>query len=198
MKKISLKQNKGFTLVELIAVLTILGLMSAIIVPNLLGQVDVAKLDAEYAAGDNCRAAAQLKLNALEYMEIPPNVNGSNAREDTGAGTMWSRDFREAVIEMSGVDVNFLYMGIGKYDSENPGPAYKVCCMAYQQTEDSPIVFYNGEEWSTVCPWKSVAPPNTYTIGGKTKSIVFFCLKYDRSESDPVNFFKTLEGTYGG
>ncbi len=198
MTKISSKQNKGFTLVELIVVLIILGLMSAIIVPNLLGQVDVAKLDAEYAAGDNCRAAAQLKLNALEYMEIPSNINGSNAKEDIGEGTMWSRDFREAVIEMSGVDVNFLYMGIGKYDSAKPGPAYKIICMAYQQSEDSPVVFYNGEEWSTICPWKNVAPPNAYTIGGKTKNIVFFCLKYGRTESDPVSFFKTLEGTYGG
>ena len=99
---------------------------------------------------------------------------------------------------MAGVDVNFLYMGIGKYDADKPASAYKVICMAYQQSEDSPVVFYNGEEWSTVCPWKSVAPPNTYSIGGKTKSIVFFCLKYGREESDPVNFFKTLEGTYGG
>ena len=43
-----LKNNKGFTLVEIIVVLVILAILAAIAVPAVLGYVDEAKTDTLY------------------------------------------------------------------------------------------------------------------------------------------------------
>lgn len=55
-----LKNKNGFTLVELIVVMAVLAIISAIAVPRFLGVQDQAKLDADYATGAMIAKAAEL------------------------------------------------------------------------------------------------------------------------------------------
>lgn len=56
------KNKKGFTLVELIVVLAVLAVISAIAVPRFLEVQENAKLDADYAVGAMLGKAAELYL----------------------------------------------------------------------------------------------------------------------------------------
>ena len=192
------KHQKGFTLVELIVVMTILSLMAGIIVPQLLGHVDKARMDAEYDAGENCRLAAQLKLNALESFDILPDRDIDNIKldENSPACVQWSVDFSKDIIAMSGVDVNLLYIGVGQYcyykGTSDVSPAYKVYYIAYQREADSPVIFYDGESWSTECPWhiSNYSAVPSLTVNGSLKKIQFLCLA---AAGDYGDVFEGLE-----
>lgn len=56
----AIKSNKGFTLVELIVVMAVLAIISAIAVPRFLGVQEKAKVDADYATGAMIAKAAEL------------------------------------------------------------------------------------------------------------------------------------------
>lgn len=71
-------KNKGFTLVELIIVITILGIMAAIVIPTFQGNVATAK---ESASKTNLMTMrTQLELYKLQHNGVPPGyVNGAGA-----------------------------------------------------------------------------------------------------------------------
>ena len=71
-------KNKGFTLVELIIVVTILGIMAAIVIPTFQGNVATAK---ESASKSNLMTIrTQIELYKLQHNGIPPGyVNGAGA-----------------------------------------------------------------------------------------------------------------------
>lgn len=62
MKK--MKENKGFTLVELIVVIVILAILAAILVPALLGYIDKAKGQQVVLNGKSVMTAAQADLSS--------------------------------------------------------------------------------------------------------------------------------------
>lgn len=62
MKK--MKENKGFTLVELIVVIVILAILAAILVPALLGYIDKAKKQQVVLDGKSVMTAAQTELSS--------------------------------------------------------------------------------------------------------------------------------------
>ena len=64
MKKIR-KDNKGFTLVELIVVIVILAILAAILVPALLGYIDKAKAQQVVLNGKSVLTATQADMSAL-------------------------------------------------------------------------------------------------------------------------------------
>ncbi|WP_130807162.1 competence type IV pilus major pilin ComGC [Senegalia massiliensis] len=68
-KKIK-KDNKGFTLVELIVVLAILGIIAVIAVPRFIGVQDGAKKTADEATEKNIGKAVELAL-AEEKISVP-------------------------------------------------------------------------------------------------------------------------------
>ncbi len=68
------KNEKGFTLVELIVVMAVLAVISAIAVPRFLGVQEDAKLEADYATAAMLGKAAELYL-----------VNDENTTEELDA-----------------------------------------------------------------------------------------------------------------
>ena len=67
----ALKRDKrGFTLVELIVVLVILVVLAAILVPTLMGYINQAGAQKDYAAAQSLREAAQAEIDE-HYAEVP-------------------------------------------------------------------------------------------------------------------------------
>ncbi len=59
------KNNKGFTLVELIVVLVILAILAAILVPTLLGYIDQARSEKDFSTAQTVRVAAQAEIDQM-------------------------------------------------------------------------------------------------------------------------------------
>ena len=59
------KNDKGFTLVEMIVVLVILAILAAILVPALLGYIDDARKKQSLLNAKNAMTAAQAELTKL-------------------------------------------------------------------------------------------------------------------------------------
>jgi len=80
MKSESLKKlqnERGFTLIELMVVLAIIGVLAALIVPNVLGRADDARITAARTDVGNLMQA--LKLYKLDNQRFPTGAQGLNA-----------------------------------------------------------------------------------------------------------------------
>ena len=66
--------KRGFTLVELIVVLVILAVLAAILVPTLIGYINQAGSQKDYAAAQSLREAAQAEIDE-HYAEVPAEQN---------------------------------------------------------------------------------------------------------------------------
>ena len=73
------KNNKGFTLVELIVVLVILAILAAILVPALLGYIDRAKASQDLLNAKNFYTAAQTV--ASEYYAQGKEIESSGGAD---------------------------------------------------------------------------------------------------------------------
>ena len=71
------KRQRGFTLIELMVVLAIIGVLAALIVPNVLGRADDARITAARTDVGNLMQA--LKLYKLDNQRYPSGEQGLNA-----------------------------------------------------------------------------------------------------------------------
>jgi len=71
------RQQRGFTLIELMVVLAIIGVLAALIVPNVLGRADDARVTAARTDVSNLMQA--LKLYKLDNQRFPTAAQNLNA-----------------------------------------------------------------------------------------------------------------------
>jgi prepilin-type N-terminal cleavage/methylation domain-containing protein len=71
-------KKKAFTLVELIIVVTILGILASLVIPTFQGHIVQAK---ETAAKDNLKVIrTQIEVYKMQHDSVPPGyINGSGA-----------------------------------------------------------------------------------------------------------------------
>ena len=75
--RISRRRARGFTLIELMVVLAIIGVLAALIVPNVIGRADDARVTAARTDVGNLMQA--LKLYKLDNGRYPTTEQGLNA-----------------------------------------------------------------------------------------------------------------------
>jgi general secretion pathway protein G len=77
LRRMAQQVQKGFTLIELMVVLVIIGLLAALIVPNVLDRVDTARETA--ARTDVANLMQALKLYKLDNQRFPTGEQGLKA-----------------------------------------------------------------------------------------------------------------------
>ena len=110
------KNNKGFTLVELIVVLVILAILAAILVPTLLGYIERARSEKDYSTAQTVRVAAQATIdqaygngdkigNKSGGVDLSHKLTSLEAMDGTFYGTPTvSGDYVALVYSLSGVE----------------------------------------------------------------------------------------------
>ncbi|CAH0532339.1 Type II secretion system protein G [Vibrio stylophorae] len=72
-----MKQQRGFSLLEIMVVIVILGVLGAVVVPNLMGNKDIA--DQQKAKTDISTLETQLKMYKLQNGRYPTTDQGLEA-----------------------------------------------------------------------------------------------------------------------
>ena len=140
------KNNKGFTLVELIVVLVILAILAAILVPALLGYIDRAK-------------EKQYVLNAKSYLTAAQAEMSSLYGEGKTAADVTSRkDTIEKTADVSATNVEIGFKCDASHTATKAGKdyhdAFTIKYMKYE--ENGYKLFFDGDSWQTVTDYPSV------------------------------------------
>lgn len=143
MKKLR-KNDKGFTLVELIVVLVILALLAAILVPALLGYIDKAKKEKNYQAAQEVHTAVQ----AL-------------ATESYGKGDKTPTIKFEDIKSLAGIEDLSEVVVVFKASSTDTKVNFQVSSMSVKFSSDSAATYYTYHKKDGKYTWEATSDPTT-------------------------------------
>ena len=169
------RSDKGFTLVELIVILVILAILSAILIPTLVGYIDEARAKKYLPNAKSCFDAAQAMFSqqyALNEGTLAPNVaivtgacdvspddNNKNQDQDIS-----NTEFAKEVLRLAGMPDGspYLFMVAVGSNSTLGAPAgsysvsdtdkYTVYYAMYMETSASRAWYYYNGVWTTTNP----------------------------------------------
>lgn len=153
------RNDKGFTLVELIVVLVILAILAAILVPALLGYIDRARESQIVLNAKSALTAAQAEMSQL-YGE----GKAASDANITGRAT--------TILETADVVTSCEELIIGTAASAKDKTAVKENHNAYiityvKYTQGGKTIYFNGTSWVNSVA-EATAPTVTYTIKAAT------------------------------
>ncbi len=177
--KIDIKKNKGFTLVELIVVLVILAILSAILVPTLTGYIEQARNKKDlrnakalmeatqaafvelYAINPDVKPGEQIVPNDKSVFTDGSNKGKPNSMGDQDlSGTVFADEILKLVDFPKDKNGNYtrpyIFMVAAGSNAEGTRMTqydkFTLYYAMYMETKDSkPWYYYNGE-WTTVNP----------------------------------------------
>lgn len=92
-KSIKNRNMKGFTLIEIIVVVVIIGLLAAVIAPNIFGQVEKARLNR--ALSDLRALESSLNLYRLDNFNYPTTEQGIQALVTKPSGSPEAKNWKK-------------------------------------------------------------------------------------------------------
>jgi len=120
-------KQSGFTLIEIMVVVIIIGVLTALIAPNIIGQSDKARITA--AKADIHTIAMQLDLYKLDNFFYPSTEQGLQALVTKPTGSPepknWKSDGYLPRLPMDPWQNSYIYVSPGAhgaYDLSSPGP----------------------------------------------------------------------------
>ena len=140
------KNNKGFTLVELIVVLVILAILAAILVPALLGYIDQAKSKQTVLNAKSALTAAQAEMSNIYATknELPSAIESEAHAKNIAA----TADFKSLGVTNDSkhkFEVGCDEATVATDDKKEKHKAYTITWAHYK--DDSGELWFNGSEW---------------------------------------------------
>ena len=111
---VGLKGNGGFTLIELIVVVIIMGLLAALVVPRFFGKVEQSKLKAAYSQIELLGTA--LDMYRLDIGKYPTTSMGIEALRTLPGGVEgWAGPYLKKEIPLDPWKRSYIYTAPGKH-----------------------------------------------------------------------------------
>ncbi len=130
------KDNKGFTLVELIVVLVILAILAAILVPALLGYIDRAKNQQIVLNAKSCMTSAQAELSSLYGSSTAVYENSQFTIPKTSKERIWK------TADVPVTDSSKLVIGVGAAPTTTSGSKHDPYTIQYVAYTEGEVTLY--------------------------------------------------------